>query len=87
MVHEGARFAPYGYTLRDAKTGEILWGKPGDTDNKDPGPDVGEGPPTVRVRIDSQTIPLWPVRSAGRAACSRSQETDALIAPSPPGCG
>jgi hypothetical protein len=27
----------------------------------DPGPDVGAGPPTVRVRIGSQSVPLWAV--------------------------
>jgi hypothetical protein len=26
MVHEGARFAPYGYSFRDAKTGEVIYG-------------------------------------------------------------
>ncbi|MEI2465310.1 rhamnogalacturonan lyase [Niallia taxi] len=26
MVHEGATGAPYGYTLRDAKTGEVIYG-------------------------------------------------------------
>ena len=26
MVHEGARSAPYGYTLRDAATGEVIYG-------------------------------------------------------------
>jgi rhamnogalacturonan endolyase len=26
MVHEGAAWAPYGYSLRDAKTGEIIYG-------------------------------------------------------------
>lgn len=26
MVHEGATWAPYGYSLRDAKTGEIIYG-------------------------------------------------------------
>lgn len=26
MVHEGATSAPYGYTLRDAKTGEVIYG-------------------------------------------------------------
>jgi hypothetical protein len=34
------------------------------TPRDDPGTEVGEGPPTVRVRIDSQTIPLWPVSTA-----------------------
>jgi hypothetical protein len=27
----------------------------------DPGPDIGAGPPTVRVRIGSQSVPLWAV--------------------------
>ncbi|WP_435367749.1 rhamnogalacturonan lyase [Metabacillus litoralis] len=26
MVHEGGRYAPYGYALRDAKTGEVIYG-------------------------------------------------------------
>ncbi|TDD18395.1 rhamnogalacturonan lyase [Kribbella turkmenica] len=26
-VHEGGRFAPYGYALRDAKTGEVIYGE------------------------------------------------------------
>jgi len=26
MVHEGARYAPYGYTLRDARTGQVIYG-------------------------------------------------------------
>jgi len=30
----------------------------------DPGTDVGEGPPCVRIRIDSQTVPLWPVSTS-----------------------
>ena len=30
----------------------------------DPGPEVGEGPPAVRVRIGSQTVPLWPVSTS-----------------------
>ncbi|WP_460800920.1 DUF6758 family protein [Nocardioides pacificus] len=25
----------------------------------DPGPNVGEGPPITRVRVDSQSVPLW----------------------------
>lgn len=28
MVHEGGAWAPYGYTLRDARTGEVLYGAP-----------------------------------------------------------
>jgi hypothetical protein len=27
----------------------------------DPGPEIGIGPPTVRVRIGSQSVPLWSV--------------------------
>jgi hypothetical protein len=30
----------------------------------DPGPEVGEGPPAVKVRIGSQTVPLWPVSTS-----------------------
>ncbi|WP_372733818.1 DUF6758 family protein [Nocardioides sp.] len=31
------------------------------TRHDDPGEDLGQGPPTTRVRIESQTVPLWPV--------------------------
>jgi len=27
----------------------------------DPGDEVGGGPPTVKVRVDNQDVPLWPV--------------------------
>lgn len=30
----------------------------------DPGPDVGEGRPPVRVRIDARTVPLWAVSTS-----------------------
>lgn len=30
----------------------------------DPGADVGHGPPSVRVRIDRQVVPLWPVSTS-----------------------
>jgi hypothetical protein len=30
----------------------------------DPGPDIGAGPPTVRVRIGSQSVPLWAVSTS-----------------------
>jgi hypothetical protein len=30
----------------------------------DPGPEVGQGPPAVRVRVLSQSVPLWPVSTA-----------------------
>lgn len=32
MVHEGGSSVPYGYTLRDARTGEVLYGAPVDGD-------------------------------------------------------
>jgi hypothetical protein len=31
----------------------------------DPGPEVGAGPPPVRVRIGSQSVPLWSVSTSG----------------------
>ena len=34
------------------------------TVHDDPGAEVGQGPPTVRVRIDSKVIPLWPVSTS-----------------------
>ena len=27
----------------------------------DPGSEIGAGPPAVKVRIDSQVVPLWPI--------------------------
>jgi hypothetical protein len=33
-------------------------------DRSDPGREVGEGQPTVRVRIGSQTVPLWAVSTS-----------------------
>ncbi|WP_148613987.1 DUF6758 family protein [Nocardioides rubriscoriae] len=33
----------------------------------DPGPDIGDGPPSVRVRIERQVVPLWPISTS--AAC------------------
>ena len=34
------------------------------TVHDDPGAEISDGPPTVRVRIDSQTVPLWPVSTS-----------------------
>jgi hypothetical protein len=34
------------------------------TTHDDPGDEVGQGPPTVRVRVDGQTVPLWPVSTS-----------------------
>lgn len=33
----------------------------------DPGHDFGHGPPTVRIRIGSQGVPLWPVSTSSAA--------------------
>jgi hypothetical protein len=34
------------------------------TNHLDPGPEIGMGSPTVRVRIGSQSVPLWAVSTA-----------------------
>ena len=34
------------------------------TSQLDPGPEIGAGPPTVRVRIGSQSVPLWAVSTS-----------------------
>ncbi|WP_227465456.1 DUF6758 family protein [Nocardioides dongkuii] len=34
------------------------------TGHPDPGPEVGDGPPTVQVRISSQVVRLWPVSTS-----------------------
>jgi hypothetical protein len=34
------------------------------TPHDDPGDEVGHGPPTVRIRVDGQTVPLWPVSTS-----------------------
>jgi hypothetical protein len=48
------------------------------TVHDDPGAEVGEGPPSVRIRIDSQAVPLWPVSTSGdsarRSSSSRSED-------------
>ena len=37
----------------------------------DPGPEMGSGPPTVRVRIGSQSIPLWAVSTVSSTGDDR----------------
>lgn len=34
------------------------------TRHTDPGDEVGHGPPAVRVRVESQVVPLWPVSTS-----------------------
>lgn len=39
----------------------------------DPGPEIGAGPPAVKVRVESQVVPLWPVSvSAAEGEWDRS---------------
>jgi hypothetical protein len=38
------------------------------TGRDDPGADIGEGPPSVKVRIERQVVPLWPVSTSGASA-------------------
>jgi hypothetical protein len=38
------------------------------TTHVDPGPELGAAPPTVRVRIGSQSVPLWAVSTAAAHA-------------------
>ncbi|MFD2213484.1 rhamnogalacturonan lyase [Metabacillus endolithicus] len=56
MVHEGGRYAPYGYALRDAKTGEVIYG--GYT-GKDTGRGmVGDVDPTQKG-LETWAVGLW----------------------------
>jgi rhamnogalacturonan endolyase len=56
MVHEGGAWAPYGYSLRDAKTGEIIYG--GYT-GKDTGRGmVGDVDPT-HPGLETWAVGLW----------------------------
>lgn len=34
------------------------------TPHDDPGDEVGQGPSTVKVRVDGQSVPLWPVSTS-----------------------
>ncbi|WP_229693410.1 rhamnogalacturonan lyase [Lentzea pudingi] len=82
MVHEGARSAPYGYTLRDARTGEVVYGAYS-------GMDTGRGM-VGDVRPDVPGLETWAsmpggsdsagIRSAdGRQLDTRSPGTNTSI--------
>jgi hypothetical protein len=43
------------------ETGTGLGARCAGTPHDDPGGEVGQGPPTVRVRIENQPVPLWAV--------------------------
>ena len=38
----------------------------------DPGAELGEGPPPIKVRISSQTVPMWPVSTSRTGEFDRS---------------
>lgn len=43
------------------ETGTGLGARCAGTSHLDPGPEIGSGPPMVKVRIGTQSVPLWPV--------------------------
>lgn len=48
-------------TLVTEEPGVGLASRLADAAFTDPGPDVGDGPPLARVRVDTGTVPVWPV--------------------------
>ena len=47
------------------ETGVGLGARCAGTLHDDPGDEVGIGPPTVKVRVENQDVPLWPVSTSG----------------------
>ncbi len=37
------------------------------TRHDDPGPEIGDGPPATKVRVEQKSVPLWPVSTSGTA--------------------
>jgi hypothetical protein len=60
MVHEGGRFAPYGHAMRDARTGEVLFGGYS-------GVDTGRGM-IGDVRPDHPGMEVWAANAESSAA-------------------
>ena len=55
------------------ETGTGLGARVAGIDRDDPGAEVGDGPPAVRVRVENQVVPLWLVSiSAGTGELDRS---------------
>jgi hypothetical protein len=52
---------PVDVLLVSEEPGTGLGARVAGTRHDDPGDEVGSGAPTVRVRVDGQTVPLWPV--------------------------
>lgn len=70
MVHEGGPWAPYGYSLRDAKTGEVIYG--GYT-GKDTGRGmVGDVDPTRRG-LETWAVGLWTAKGRKSVIRLRAQ--------------
>lgn len=46
------------------ETGTGLGARCAGTRHEDPGQDLGEGPPMVRIRIETQLVPLWAVSTS-----------------------
>ena len=82
MVHEGARSAPYGYTLRDARSGEVLHGAYSGLDTGrgmigDVRPDVRGVETWASMPSGSDSSGLW--SADGRRLETRSPGTNASI--------
>lgn len=79
MVHEGGTFAPYGHTLRDARTGEVIFG---DYTGRDTGRGmVGDVAPEVP---GLEAWPAMPPNAADLGIGLFSADGD-LLAPTTPG--
>ncbi|BCJ74955.1 hypothetical protein CS0771_44990 [Catellatospora sp. IY07-71] len=79
MVHEGGTFAPYGHALRDARTGEVIFG---DYTGRDTGRGmVGDVAPEVR---GLEVWPAMPPNAADLGIGLFSADGD-LLAPTTPG--
>ncbi|GHH29526.1 hypothetical protein GCM10017774_05650 [Lentzea cavernae] len=82
MVHEGARSAPFGYTLRDARTGEVLYGAYSGLDTGrgmigDVRPDVRGLETWASMPSGSDSAGIW--SADGRQLETRSPGTNASI--------
>ncbi|MBO0844134.1 MAG: hypothetical protein J2P22_01805 [Nocardioides sp.] len=56
---------PVDVFLVSEESGVGLGARCAGTIHLDPGPEIGIGPPPVRVRIGSQSVPLWAVSTSG----------------------
>ncbi|GAA3908206.1 rhamnogalacturonan lyase [Microbacterium invictum] len=76
-VHEGGAWAPYGTALRDAATGEVLFGAYS-------GRDTGRGM-IGDVRSDVPGIEVWSSMPAGTDASGLLSATGEIVSPANPG--